>query len=157
MGERVDPDSGAANAEGFRQGREGRETCDSCRNPGAGNRSLFLRSLVAILAFKLNHYRRNVNRGSGPPSLSSCFINIVLSHAPYPLFIQAGARQRTRLPSASFLSSLRVRQSQWQKKILPMPIRCSRSLAVRTCSHFPNARSLLTVCRWELRYSLQGN
>ena len=35
MGERVDPDSGAANGEDFQQGQEGRETCDSCRNPGA--------------------------------------------------------------------------------------------------------------------------
>jgi hypothetical protein len=58
---------------------KGLETCDGCRNPNGGNRSMFLRSLAAILAFKLNRYWRNVNRGPDPPSVSSCFINIVPS------------------------------------------------------------------------------
>jgi hypothetical protein len=39
------PIQGLQNAEDVPHGREGRETCDSCRNPSAGNRSLVLAEL----------------------------------------------------------------------------------------------------------------
>jgi len=47
------PIQGLQTGEDFQQGREGHETCDSCRNPSSGNRTLFLRSLATILAFTL--------------------------------------------------------------------------------------------------------